>query len=249
MRTSLRSLVLLALAALVFTLLAPLGATPARASEEPAPNPMLGAPKVGQCYDVAGRIPWTSEYMPAKPRSCRKAHTLWVYSVTALPADVPNEYGNDAFHAAIRPDCMRGVERMIGGSTLEKDMSSYDYFVIGPTKAQRRAGAHWAACVAGIRGDGSRYSLDRNRLPRPVSLDRMRVPDLFDLCSNRRNKLVNCSEDHAYRASFGKVIKRKPTERNIDRAVRQCPRSVLENGVWWTRHRSTDFTMICFERV
>lgn len=170
-------------------------------AEATTDGPMYGAPKAGTCYSVSAKVARTRESTTATARSCRKSHTLWIYAVGRVPADVALTpiADNPGLSAAIRKVCDPAFNRKIGKLNRAWGLSSYESYTFVPTTTQQSHGAHWISCEVGL--EAGRNRLASTRVVKPAHLS-LHPKDLFHSCVSSTFYWTNCAAKHAYRATY-----------------------------------------------
>jgi len=168
----------------VVRLLAAIGAGVVIASLAPAvaaeaKSPLYGAPKAGQCYNVAGKVAWTKNATSAKPISCSKKHTLWIVKVVKIPAKY--KWGTHGYVEYSRAPCRGAIKKALGEYGTKYGMSAYTSFWLGPTKAQRAKGARWIGCELGIQAGKAKLVATKQK--RPSKVTGKRLPLRLRLCA------------------------------------------------------------------
>jgi len=216
---SLRFITPLATAFLTLGLLAAVPEAPATAAD-----PLLGAPKAGQCYDVSGRTAYEAESTSATPVRCATKHTLWVVGVGTVPADVPLKIGNRKFEQQASRICDPATRRALGDRGLRFARSAYNTFRFVPTDEQQAAGARWISCEVGI--TNGRGKLVSTRAPKPTKVTGS-VPDRIKLCGTRDYGYITCAAKHVYRSTYAGYVRGRYTEARYQETARAvCPRHV-----------------------
>jgi len=98
-------------------------------------------PRVGQCYATPDRV-LAAPHDPTPPVGCSRPHTLETYAVLHPTGPLDRET-----MARMDRECVRRIQGFLGGDFAQTAVSVY-YFT--PTPAQRRDGARWVRCDAGV---------------------------------------------------------------------------------------------------
>ncbi len=224
------------------------GTAPATAAE---PDPLYGAPAVGDCYDLTKEQAWGSSTRE-KPVDCSTRHTLLVGAVGTLPASV----GYDE-PAKFR----RAVKRICDPFWLTyydlDDHRSYRTVLqgiwLGPTKTQRKNGARWVSCSISLALSTSLQPLPEGGPAKATA----RPDDSIARCATKRYLTTVCTKRHAWRVthSFSAKARGKGDvlEARLERAaVRVCSRRIDGNRWLWgsrsTTKRNT-YALVCLAKT
>ena len=235
-----------ATAALLLTALTSLGPAAAVAAD-----PMVGAPTVGQCFDM-GRTELAAETYTEAAVDCSARHTSTVLAVATLPAGMT--YDDPGVDLAVHQACNAKVWRAIGTSTLGSGLTAYGFGWFLPTEEQRAAGATWLRCDL-VLLDGARP------LPLPDRLDVGRVPfsnKVARCLAGRDLHVTVCAQRHTYRATSALEIRSShyPSRRDwLATGRTHCSRRVSTprdyqfswvNKLDW---QTGEHTLVCYSRT
>ena len=220
-------------------------ALPSSASAEP--DPMAGAPAVGDCFDVTYKQGMRLS-LREEPVACRRQHTLDTFVVGELPASVDWDSPADRIHRAVRDACVPARDQVLGPNPATQFLSLYDYLWFQPTPAQIESGARWFSCHFVLVGDHRLFPLRKE----PSRLDRSRMPDSIARCATRVSTYTACSAPHTARAVHAVVVTKKATTRNVEAAAaRVCPRHVPKGYSGYANRPlgPRSFVLACFART
>ncbi|MBF4160111.1 septum formation family protein [Nocardioides acrostichi] len=217
--------------------------TPAFAADDP----LYGAPEVGQCYDSTG----ATAGKPANPDdtvSCAQDHTLWILAVHKLPADVSLDPEDGELTKYFYSVCHPATKDAVGhyGDPAYAKSAYRAYFFV-PTQAQQDQGARWISCELGIARGGRKLTTTDKRRPAKVKAS---MPDSLTLCANSKYTATACSNKHAYRVTYARVLtKRYTVSRARNKAQKICPSKVSTPNNWmWYVHsgvKRSQFVLSC----
>lgn len=168
---------------------------PAGAAE---PDPLLGAPAVGSCYDVtytemaADSLPVGSEV------PCTSRHTLRTSAVVAVDEDVDLTSLRPVYRAS-DAGCDAGEAEVLGGSDRLRSLDAYAVPVFVPTAAERDAGARWISCHVSTFGGDRLLPLPTTGDPTDLRLGRAPLPDDRAGCRDASLRLTACDRAHRWR--------------------------------------------------
>lgn len=233
---------LLAGAASVLLALGGAAAVPASAAD-----PMTGAPKAGDCFDITVKqalAPSISEASVA----CSGDHTLVTTKVVKLPARVkPTDYEAIGRFA----DCGSATAKAVGVNPLFRALTLHTTFLFVPTAAQRSQGAHWASCHVGVRD-----TKGLNDLPSPLARATRKPADSVATCIAGRSQYVTCAEKHRSRAVAAAYVKASGSDRAVAKKVGAVAGGICQKRTGnargsFTHVRLTPAKVVltCFERT
>lgn len=230
MRLSPRRLALPAAAAMLAALLSAPATTSVAATEQA--DPLLGAPKVGQCLDMTRKVASSDASLKAPGISCKKEHTIWITAVAEVPAQFADDMEGDGYDAFVVNLCYSAVKPAIGDNRLKYAMSSYSWYSFRPTDAQREAGAAWVVCGIGAYGTATTLQSSKDKLPAKLTKT---LPSNLRLCGSADFKFTHCGVKHAYTANYATRVagNRKKAQQYADNI---CPNHVTSiNWMWASR--------------
>lgn len=240
-----RSLVLaLSLAVVLLGLTTPLASAatpPGRA------GPMVGAPSVGDCFDLTYRQALRNS-TTEKAVDCSRQHTLVVTAVGRLPKGLTWRTPDEKLYRVWHRVCTRGEDRLIGKNQRLIYQTSYEGFAFEPTAAQKKAGARWLRCDIGMYKGKGLGPLPQGTLPKAKAP----LPDSIARCISAQNRFTPCENTHTYRSSYVFAVRGEPTSKRAARAaVKRCPAQVASNR--W-RHTHQDiwgptFLVACYSKT
>lgn len=217
-------------------------ALPTPASAEP--DPMAGAPSVGDCFDITYQQ-GAGTSLREDPVACRRQHTLSTFVVGELPASVDWNSSDERILRAVVDVCAPARDKILGPDQATQYLSLYTYFWFMPTEAQKENGARWFSCHLTL-STGARL------LPLPEKPSRLSKKDMADSvarCGTRKPAYTACSEPHVARAVHATVVDKKATERNArSAAARICPRHVSKrySGYTYRTVSPRSFALACY---
>lgn len=242
-------------AGLLATALIALGA-PAYATPAPAPapsataDPMLGAPAVGECFDLSSEELAAPVYTEA-PVDCSVEHTSSVIAVTLLPDGL--SYTGKGLERFALESCLPAQRKAIGTSLVRMRLTAYHLGYFGPTPEQQAAGARWLRCDL-VLGSLS----DLQALPARLDVGPHPFGDRVSRClAGRDFHLTVCSARHTYRATGAIKVtaKRFPSEAARTRIGTERCRDATSSRVYrfgWPAKvawRAGDRTLICYSQT
>jgi len=183
-------------AAVLLAALIPLTAVsapaPARAGEVD-----ITPPAIGSCFDLTyDQVRAVSNGEP--PVDCTARHTTLTFDVVEF-AEPPDWNDEDTYVGQVYDQCNLSWIDVLGGSPKKITRSSYTYYWLLPTPAQRDAGAAWIRCELVLRGGGSLVPL-----PQDVRLGQLPLPAEVARCAEGRRtdyRETVCSRRHQFRAT------------------------------------------------
>lgn len=167
-----------------------------------APAPARGEvditpPAVGSCFDLTlDEVKAVSNAKP--PVDCSSRHTTLTFAVVEFPKP-PDWNDEDTYRSEVLDQCNVAWIEVLGGNPKTITRSSYTYYWLLPTPAQRDAGAAWVRCELVLLAGGSLM-----RLPQKVGLGRLPLPDAVARCREGERadyRVTVCSRPHRYRAT------------------------------------------------
>lgn len=169
---------------------------PAQASAA-GPGTDITPPAVGSCYDLTyGELHGASSDAPPVP--CSSRHTTLTFDVVEF-AEPPDWNDEESFESVVHDQCNVSWIDVLGGNPKTISRSSYTYYWLMPTPAQREAGAAWVRCELALLAGGSAAPLPRN-----VRLGRLPLPDAVARCREGERedyRVTVCARAHQYRAT------------------------------------------------
>lgn len=234
-------------AALVLAGLA-LGTVPVASAAES--DPMVGAPAVGECYDLT----LDEAYAPSTtdtPMSCKRRHTVRVIAVGQVPDGI--SYDDDrALGKAAKRICTRSWRRYYDWNRPRSQLTLLQGVWLQPTKDQLIAGARWLSCgIALVAGDAL------VPLPKGGPARASRNPvDSIRRCATGKLDITVCSKKHAWRATHAFAVKApggdKARYAKLQKAAQKTcgRRSATPRFVWSSGHlRGTTYAVICYSKT
>ena len=215
-----------------------------------AADPLLGAPVVGQCFDVSAAELAESSYTEA-PVDCAAEHSSQVIAVAQVPNGI--DYGGKPLLGFALKTCFPAQRAALHTNQLGLRLTAYNLGYFGPTAEEQAAGARWLRCdlvlVAG-----------RTLAPLPGTLEVGRFPfrNAVARClAGRAFGLTTCSSKHTFRATGALTIDARhfPRTRAWQRIGNQrCPRAVTTRTFrfgWPSKAawKAGDQTLICYSRT
>jgi hypothetical protein len=154
-------------------------------------------PAIGSCHNLTyDEVRGVSSDKPPVP--CGNPHTTLTFDVVEY-ADPPDWNDEDTYAPEVYDQCNPSWVEVLGGNPKAIQRSSYTYYWLLPTPAQRDAGAAWVRCELVLSAGGSIA-----RLPQQVTLGGLPLPDAVARCreSEANNYRVTvCARAHQYRAT------------------------------------------------
>lgn len=181
-------------AALLLAALTPLTAvtTPSSADALVDTDP----PAVGSCHNLTyEEIRGVSSDKPPVP--CSSRHTTLTFDVVEF-AEPPDWNDEDTYEGDVFAQCNLSWIDVLG-NPKSITRSSYTYYWLLPTPAQRDAGAAWVRCELALRAGRSAA-----RLPENVRLGRVPLAAAVAVClegSRTDFRYTVCARPHRFRAS------------------------------------------------
>ena len=162
---------------------------------EAALDPESGAPEVGSCYRLSPAQSRAS--VPGARRvSCRKPHTSVVAHIGFLRKAVTPRTPLDQRRALGRRLCAPALQRLAGGTVVDRASSLLTWTLFTPGRAALESGARWVRCdVLARSGDGL------VRLPSTRPLLSRGVPEPLRVCQDDQGRDVSCGEPHRFRVA------------------------------------------------
>lgn len=236
----------LGLSAAVAALVAATLSTTAPAS---AADPNLGAPAVGQCFDMSVEELAAASYVEA-PVDCAGTHTARTIAVALLPDDLAYTSTGKLTRFALET-CFPAQRKVLKTSLLGMRMSAYNVGYFMPTPEQQAAGARWLRCDLVLGG------VSLQPLPGKVALGKLPYKKSVSRCLTGGDfALTTCSTRHAYRATAAIKIKadRFPKEKAWKRIGTQRCRSAVTSRSYrfgWPSKaawKAGDRALICYSK-
>jgi hypothetical protein len=237
MRLRALCLALLAPALIVPALLVP-GA--ARAADEPAPDPMAGAPAVGDCADITLKGAYKRSVPNAAKISCDKRHTTEVVAVGLLPDDVSYD-DDEALWDAVEETCTPAWQAYWGKDRLMQMRSLYVGYWFVPLAQQQEKGARWFRCDLTRQGDDA---LLEQQGTFTAKVTKKKVPASVGRCATEKTWVtVPCDKKHGWRHTGAFATDTMP--KNADKraaelrrlAIKKCP-GLTSTDEWLYASRS-----------
>lgn len=223
-------------------------ALPGTASAEP--DPMAGAPAVGDCFDITRDQGYDVALKDEEPVDCAGDHTAVVAAVGKLPARLDWDSPAKAIGDAELKVCNPGWDDLIGANETNGTLfhrSMYALWLFQPTRAQKNDGARWFDCMVTI--ENSRGLAD---LPQTLPRLRRHLPDFVDRCATRKRQYTTCDRAHAWRETYSYEASGTLTQEHVDAAAHQhCPGHVTSRrwlyGTWDAPGRH--FVGVCLSKT
>jgi hypothetical protein len=234
---------LLALAGLV-------AASPSYAGPAAEDDPMVGAPSIGDCYNMTAQ---QGEAMSTtkKPIDCRTKHTLLIGEVEALPASV--DWSDDAavVKAALKI-CDPFWDSYYDSLNPRSFLTLLQGYMFLPTEAQQDAGARWASCEIGLLADDRLLPLPKGGPAKATK----KPADSISRCANKKYVTIPCSAKHSWRATYAFTAKARGSETKVrstleKAAARTCSRKVASER-WlrsWHYVAKNTYVIACFSET
>lgn len=173
-----------------------------------AADPMLGAPTVGQCFDLS--VAELAE--PAYPEAavdCAASHTAQTIAVTTIPDGM--DYSGNRFFTFALETCYRAQRKAIGTNLVSAQLTAYSIGFFGPTTEQQAGGARWLRCDL-ILVD------KKNLLPLPGDVEVGDSPfrdEVARCLAGRDFEMTVCAKRHTFRATGAVKVRgtRYPSEK------------------------------------
>jgi hypothetical protein len=238
-----------AAAAAVVLLVSGLFAGAATAGESET-DPMLGAPAVGDCYDLTYKQA-SEESTREATVDCSRKHTLLVGAVGQVPESFDWEDSADNYkysHKICDPFWKKYYDLTEPRSYLT--LLRGNWFT--PTEAQRDNGARWISCEIGLDTDGKLLPLPAGG---PATMTRKPV-DSIARCADARYRVTPCSKAHAWRATYAFGVKAKGSDKAVGAklekaAKRTCSRHA-SSATWLRSIRyigNSRYAIACFSKT
>ena len=197
-------------------------AAPSGAGTPTDPDPMTGAPAAGTCYDI-GIAEISQQSTDQATVDCSTEHTTWVLGAVEAPSNLDVSSYSPELGAFAQKSCRPLVAEAIGGQLARQLLSNYESFFLAPTQSQIDAGAHWISCeLTMLEGTGLLRTGTAKLQPLTSPLKKS-----VARCLNGKLRPVPCSEKHAHKAVYAKVIGSPYTEKRLRKAAATyCPKHV-----------------------
>jgi hypothetical protein len=216
-----------------------------------AADPMLGAPAVGQCFDM-GREELELAAHPEAPVDCAVPHTAQTVAVTTMPDGLAYEDDKGLLRFALET-CYPAQRTALRTNALGARLTAYSIGFFGPTPEQQAAGARWLRCDLVL-------THDQELLPLPDTLRLGRFPfaDKVSRClAGRDFHVAVCSEPHTYRATAAMKVKLRkyPSTREWKRiGTQRCRRATTSRTYrfsWSSKDawRAGDKALVCYTKT
>lgn len=240
-RIALALVALLALAGLV-------GGGPAYAGTAAEDDPMLGAPAVGECYDLTAKQAWKPS-TTEKTVDCSEKHTLLIGAVGEIPQPAWDD--DDARFRAVKKICDPFWDKYYTLEDPRSYMTLLQGILLYPTEAQQDAGARWVSCEIGVLAGDTLLPLTRSGPPKATR----KPADSIARCADANNQWIPCSKRHAWRSTYAFGVKAKGSDTKVrvtleKAAGRRCgPRTSGETFLWGARPiGGNSYAIVCLER-
>ncbi|KQZ70649.1 hypothetical protein ASD66_13805 [Nocardioides sp. Root151] len=231
------------------TVLAALLLSPAtQAQAAAAADPLAGAPRVNQCFNVQLSAANSSASLPRGPVSCATKHTLKVIARAAVPSDIPLDGSNARFRNFVSSKCRPAIKLVLGNNTIRYAESAYDNWIFIPTAAQRAAGSHWVICTLGVQGGVTTLATSTTgRLTKVTTT----LPQRLRMCGTRYAQRVNCAQPHMFHVAKSKLVYSAYSYTRASRISSSfCPRYVGTGSYMWLGRGlgPNSFVLTCLRR-
>ena len=215
-----------------------------------AADPLVGAPAVGQCFDMDSTELASAAYTEA-PVDCASTHTSTTIAVAVLPEGLA--YESRALARFALETCVPVQRKVLGTSIRGLRLTAYTLGYFGPTPEQQAAGARWLRCDLVL---GSPDDLQ----PLPAKLDVGSYPfkkSVSRCLTGRDFHVTVCSAKHTYRATAAITIKadRFPSEKAWKRIGTQRCRTAVTSRTYrfgWPSKvawKAGDHTLLCYSKT
>lgn len=214
-----------------------------------AADPSLGAPAVGQCFDMDVEELAAASYVEA-PVDCAGTHTARTIAVALLPDDLAYASTGKLTRFALET-CFPAQRKVLRTSLLGMRISAYNVGYFLPTPDQQAAGARWLRCDLVLGG----ASLEP--LPAKVALGKLPYKKSVSRCLTGGDFLLTvCSSRHAFRATAAIKVKasRFPSEKAWKRiGTQRCRGAVTSRSYrfgWPSKPawKAGDRALICYSK-
>jgi hypothetical protein len=215
-----------------------------------AADPNLGAPAVGQCFDMDVEELAAASYVEA-PVDCAGTHTARTIAVALLPDDLAYASTGKLTRFALET-CFPAQRKVLRTSLLGMRMSAYNVGYFLPTPEQQAAGARWLRCDL-VLGGGTTLE----PLPAKVALGKLPYKRSVSRCLTGGGFLLTvCSSRHSFRATAAIKVKasRFPSEKAWKRIGTQRCRSAVTSRSYrfgWPSKpawKAGDRALICYSK-
>lgn len=245
MTRALRALGIIAVLTLVTALLG----TGSASAGDTEPDPLAGAPAVGDCYDLTIRQAY-GHSSPEQPVSCAGRHTMVVTAVGTIPSSIDwatfdwDKKFPAALSRALDDVCDPAVRKLLGTDTA-RALTLYEDYFFSPAAADVEAGARWFSCEVAVQASTKLLPFPKGQ-PAKVGAS---TPDSVRRCAKNAKgsfTTVPCSQPHQWRSTFAKLVHRKLTENTMRAAAKKtCPRRVSsERWLYFANYVSTSSFVI-----
>ncbi|TGN63613.1 hypothetical protein EXE59_06370 [Nocardioides eburneiflavus] len=214
-----------------------------------AADPGVGAPAVGQCFDMDVEELAAASYVEA-PVDCAGTHTARTIAVAILPDDLTYASTGKLTRFALET-CFPAQRKVLRTSLLGMRMSAYNVGWFLPTPEQQAAGARWLRCDLVLGG----ASLEP--LPAKVALGKLPYEKSVSRCLTGGDFLLTtCTSRHAFRATAAIKVKasRYPSEKAWKRiGTQRCRNAVTSRSYrfgWPSKPawKADDRALICYSK-
>jgi hypothetical protein len=159
-----------------------------------AQDPLLGAPAVGQCFDLSPEELAQPTY-PEAAIDCATPHTAQTLAVAQLPVELA--YDSPDLDGFALETCFAAQREALGLKNMTKvSLTAYyiGYFV--PSAEQQAAGARWLRCDL-VLGQVKKL----HPLPDKLTVGKKPKKAVARCLTGRDFRVTVCAEKHTYRAT------------------------------------------------
>lgn len=198
---------------------------PAGSATAAEPDPLLGAPAVGSCYDVTLRQIAAASLPAGSEVPCTSRHTLRTSAVVTVDEDVDLTSPGPVYRAS-DAGCDAGEAEVLGGSVRLRSLDTYSGAVFVPTATERESGARWISCHVLKYGGDRLLPLPTTGDPTDLRLGRAPLPDDRAGCRDADFRLTACDRAHRWRLTGVVDLGERWQGRSatVQKALDGCPR-------------------------
>ncbi len=188
------------------------------AAETAGAGPGYQEPTKGDCRTLSLKQ-FRARSSSSAPVACTSTHTAQTIYVGKLPGRLSWRSPRGRVTDAIETRCAKAWRKAVGGTAKKRARSAFALATFEPTKAQKRKGARWFRCDAGLLRGTSMTPLTTTRAPllmTPTPYDQAR-------CMTSSERITTCDAAHAFKAThtFKVKGKRYPGKPRVKRLAKQ----------------------------
>lgn len=218
------------------------------ASATASDDPMVGAPRVGACYNVGLELANTAASISKATVKCSTKHTLKVIATVPVPEDIPLDASGRSVQTFALSKCRPAVKTVLGNNNLKYAESTYYLWIFAPTAAQQESGSRWITCTTGAIVNKSR--LASSTTGRLVQVTK-KLPKRLRLCGSKSFNAVSCARPHKFHVARSKLVAARYTTTRANRVASNfCPKHVKSGRYMWVSRplAAKTFALTCMTR-